>query len=309
MIEKNSLILAPMEGITDRYYRELIHLQYPDWDIMACDFLRIPSTGIYPEKHVLKHFGKEHYENPILRNKTIFQVLASDKSYSEQTLIQLKDLGFQWVDLNLGCPSKTVCKRFGGSYLLSDPKTLEQMIKQFRENFPHFFSVKMRVGFHDDKNFETCLKIFEAQGVDSITIHGRTREQLYKGRANWDYIKKAVKLVKTPIIGNGDIWNIDDIEKIFDHTNCHAVMIARGALKNPWLAKSYKEKRTLGLEQLSHLQSEFFLNYKKILIKSIDENRILRRFKSLARYMFEDNPTLRGHLLRADSLAQFMQLL
>ncbi len=299
-----------MESVTDCFYRELILKNYPDWDVLSCDFLRIPSTGIYPRKHILKHFGDSHYQNPIIRKKTIYQLLASPQSYIQETLEELEEMNFSWVDLNLGCPSKTVCKRQGGSYLLSNLVQLERMIKTMRSSFTKFLTVKMRVGFQDDKNFERCLKIFEDNGIEAITIHGRTREQLYKGKANWDYIKKAVNLVKVPVIGNGDINSYEDAQRIFDYTNCHSIMIGRGALGSPWLAKNIREKKDLQKEEIQQEREYFFQSYKKLL-KHYNQNEslILRRFKGFARYMFgqdESDLKKRGLLLRSSNLNEFM---
>ena len=89
----------------------------------------------------------------------------------------------------------------------------------------------MRIGFKDDSNFLDCIKLFEHEGVNAITIHGRTRDQLYKGVADWKYIRMAAKATSVPIIGNGDIWSVSDIQNIFDYTNCHSIMLGRVALK------------------------------------------------------------------------------
>ena len=94
----------------------------------------------------------------------------------------------------------------------------------------------------DDKTFIDCIKLFEDEGVEAITIHGRTRDQLYKGLANWSYIEQAVKTTSLPIIGNGDLWTTSDIKNIFEQTGCHSVMLGRGALKTPWMSKILKIK-------------------------------------------------------------------
>src|SRR5690606_35962472 len=197
------VIFAPMEGITCDTYRGVIEDLYPEWDILSSDFLRVPSAGRYPQKHLLKHFGHQTY-NSHLKQKTIFQILASPTSYITEITEDLEKLDIPWLDLNLGCPSKTVVKNQGGSFLLSKPKELRKIIRTIRKSFKKTFTVKIRVGFTDDHFFEDNLKLFEEEGVEAITIHGRTREQLYKGKANWGYLKKAVETVSIPIIGNGD---------------------------------------------------------------------------------------------------------
>ena len=287
---KNSLFYAPMEGITDEAYRTFILDNYPDWDYVATDFLRISSVGNYSDKHMISHLGNNTYNTPKQR-KTIYQILTSEQALTEYHVQRLNQLGIKWLDLNLGCPSKTVCKNKGGSFLLSDLEILKDIIKKIRSNFDAFFSCKIRVGYRDDSNFINVLKLLEDEGVQAITIHARTRDQLYKGTANWDYVKQAVKEVKIPIIGNGDIWTVDDIHRYYDYTNCHSVMLARSAMKTPWLAKYYKSNQTIDLKVRSIETEKFFREYNKIVqTLPIDEKYKSRRLKAVSRYSFEDFP-------------------
>ena len=289
-ISPNSLMFAPMEGITDEYYRQTILDLYPEWDTVSCDFLRVPSTNPYPKQHVLKHYGKTIYQNTNAREKTIYQILTSPGAYTKDTVEMIASLGIKWLDLNLGCPSKTVCKNQGGSFLLSDLALLRQIVREIRKHYPYFFSCKIRVGYRDDENFIPILKLLEEEGVDLIKVHARTRDELYKGVAKWEYVKKAVDAVKVPIIGNGDIWTVEDIHKYFDYTGCYGVMLARSALKTPWLAKLYKMNQRdsidLRKEEIKKYYSRF---YEEILKqeKLVEASRI-KRLKSISRYIFDD---------------------
>jgi tRNA-dihydrouridine synthase B len=287
-----SLFFAPMEGITDGYYRNMLHKNYPAWDYMACDFLRIPSAGFYPDKHIVEHYGIAAYQNQEQREKTIYQILTSENAYTEEHVIKIRELGFKWLDLNLGCPSKTVCKNKGGSYLLSDLPVLRQIIQTIRKNFPFHFTTKIRVGYKDDSNFEKILKLLEEEGVNAITIHARTREELYKGIANWDYVKRAVKLVNIPIIGNGDIWSLQDIERYYNYTGAHSIMLARGALKTPWIANQYKaglRQETIE-DRLENLKNYFKFLYQEIESLPLEESSKIRRLKAVSRNIFDPLP-------------------
>lgn len=291
-LKKRSLFFAPMEGITDHYYRNMIFNNYPDWDYMACDFLRIPSVGPYPEKHIIKHYGHIAYEQIEQKKKTIYQILTSQKSLTRLHTEKIRDLGFEWIDINLGCPSKTVCKNKGGSFLLSELNILKIILKTIRDNFPGTFTAKIRVGYRDDSYFESILKLLEDEGIDAITIHARTRDELYKGVANWDYIKQAVKAVNIPIIGNGDIWSLSDIERYYDYTDAHSIMMARGALKTPWMAKLYKEgikEESLDL-RLKNLKEYFYTFYREIDKSKLNELGKIRRLKSVSRNIFDPLP-------------------
>ncbi len=293
--EEKSLFFAPMEGVTDECYRSVIAALYPEWDFISTDFLRISTVGMYPDKHIIKHYGETFYKNKALKDKTIYQILTSDNALTIEHAKRIQALGFERLDINLGCPSKTVCKNKGGSYLLSDLPVLKKIILQIRENFHGIFTAKIRVGYRDDTNFENILKTLEDCGVDAIIIHARTRDELYKGVANWDYVKQAVKMVKIPIVGNGDIWSVDDINRYYDHTDAHSVMIARGALKTPWLARefknhtasngSYQEDPQLRINEM-HRYYQFFYN-QICEMQNLPDLSKNRRLKSISRYIFD----------------------
>ena len=295
--KEKSLFFAPMEGVTDDCYRNVITTLYPEWDYMSTDFLRIPTVGSYPNKHLLKHFGDEVFNNKELKDKTIYQILTSSNAFTEDHISRIDKLGIDWLDINLGCPSKTVCKNQGGSYLLSDLKELKRIIKIIRANFKGVFTAKIRVGYRDDNQFENILKLLEGEGVDAITIHARTRDELYKGVARWQYVKQAVKMVNIPIIGNGDIWTVKDIDHYYDYTNCHSIMIARGALKTPWLAREYKLGNTIEDPQM---RVEEMIRYYSLFYKQMENLPKLtdlsknRRLKSVSRYIFDPLNDSRG---------------
>ncbi|MCB9091821.1 MAG: tRNA-dihydrouridine synthase family protein [Halobacteriovoraceae bacterium] len=289
-IPPGSIVFAPMEGITTEPYRQVIEKLYPEWDYLCCDFLRIPAVGQYPVKFLRKHIGENVLNSPVHR-KTIYQVLCSENSLIQQTIQDLNSIDIPWLDLNLGCPSKTVVKRKGGSFLLSTPEILKKIIYELRDNFSGFFSVKIRLGFEDDKLFIDNLKMFEDLGVDAVTIHGRTRAQLYKGKASWEHIEKAVRVLNIPVLANGDIWNADDIKNCFEFTGCHAVMVARGALKKPWMAKEYKNKISYDLSETKNQIKDYFKNlHLYYLSKGLNDTKILKKFKELSRYIFDDFP-------------------
>lgn len=291
-IKEQSLMFAPMEGITDEYYRNVVSRLYPEWDTFSCDFLRVPTTAPYPKKHVIKHYGKELIENNEIKNKTIYQILTSPGAFTVDTVKTIEELEVKWLDLNLGCPSKTVCRNKGGSFLLSELSELQKIIRTIRQNYKYTFTCKIRVGYRDDSNFENILKLLQDEGVDAIKIHARTRDELYKGVANWDYVKRAVELVNTPIIGNGDIWNVEDIKKYFEYTGCHSIMLARSALKTPWLAKLYKEE----IEETPKFRTKMMIEYFKEFYEetkkqpNLIESSRIKRIKSVCRYIFDDLP-------------------
>ncbi len=318
-VPKGSIMMAPMEGVTDGPYRKTIAETFGGWDFYFCDFLRIPSAGSYKVSKIKEHMGNEYFVDPEVKRKTGFQILASSKSNIEEHLEKLNELGVDWLDLNLGCPSKKVNGHKGGAYLLDDVEEMARLVSRIRKNWKPIFTCKIRLGYKNTNNFETILKTLEGLGVEAITIHGRTKEQLYKGVANWSYIAKAVKLVDLPIIGNGDIWTPLDIKRIFDQTGCHGAMVARGAMKTPWLAQTYKAYRS-SLQEVSQ-DEDFLLSLRERNIKKyfralnlsydiLQENHRLKRFKGLSRYTFDDFEfNYKSQLLRSENLNQFISTL
>jgi len=313
--------MAPMEGITDANFRHTVDRAYPEWSYYNTDFLRIPSTGIYRKEKVLTHFGKSIWNKESLRHKTGYQILAATNSKTLEHLELINELRILHLDLNVGCPSKKVNGHCGGAYLLKDLKALEFIVKLIREAYPHFFSVKIRVGYDDDKNFKDVIKLLNDCGADAITIHGRTRKQKYLGRADWSYIKWAVKNSAVPIIGNGDVWTVEDAINIFDETDCYSVMLGRGAMKTPWfpqIFEKYKDKPYAMIEEVLLNERKEQANYFFHLLENsyrlsgVPDENILKRLKALSRYMFDDfhhAEKIKRELLRSIELSQFKNML
>ena len=284
-----ALFFAPMEGITDEAYRKTILKLYPEWDFLATDFLRVPSAGKYPLKHLIRHFGKELIEIPWVVDKTMYQILTSHKAFTLEMVKQLEELRIPWLDINIGCPSNTVCKSRGGSFLLTDLVSLREMIRNIRNNYSGRFTAKIRIGYHDTNGFEDSIRMLNDEGVEMITVHGRTRDDMYKVPARWSFIERAVQLSKVPIIGNGDVWTTIDIDRMLKETGCHGVMIARGALKAPWMAQDYKRAYVKPDKENTFLRMKEFLSEYRALLESenITERGLLKQSKSVTRFMLE----------------------
>lgn len=309
-----SLFFAPMEGITDEAFRKTILKLYPEWDYLACDFLRVPSAGKYPVKHLVAHMGKDLFDVGWVKEKTMFQILTSHRAHTVQMVQDLEHLQIPWVDVNLGCPSPTVCKNGGGSFLLKDLVSLRLLMKTIRENFKGRLSAKIRVGFENTDGFEDSIRLLNDEGIEMITVHGRTREQMYKEPANWSFIERAVKISKVPIIGNGDVWNVTDIDRMLAETGCHGVMVARGALKAPWIAQDHRYGRhqLTSEERLARIKT-FFLEYRSELeAENISVRGLLKQSKSVSRFMLEgveNGETIRRKLVLSQTVPEFFSII
>ena len=301
-LKENSLFFAPMEGITDSYFRELYMNLFSEWDYFVTDFFRVPTNGKITEKSIINHFGNSIYANSEMKNKTIFQILSSPRANTEEAIKVIKSLDIPWLDLNLGCPVKKVFNHKGGSYFLSDLRELDKILKLIRINFSKTFSVKIRVGISDDKNLKEFLNLFKDNGVDLITIHARTRDDFYHAPANWDYIKQTVQSTKIQIVGNGDINMYSDFENMKAFSGCHSFMVGRGALSNPYLAKAFKEKKQIAVNKKDII---------KILTSFVEiysERNVLGKLKLMFNYLAKDYED-KKIFLRTNTVNEFLSLL
>jgi tRNA-dihydrouridine synthase B len=309
-----SLFFAPMEGITDDSFRSIILKLYPEWDILATDFLRVPSAGRYPNKHLIRHFGKQLFEIPWIQDKTMFQILTSHKAFTVEMVKQVEELQIPWMDMNIGCPSPTVCKNRGGSFLLTDLVSLRELVRNIRKNYTGRFTAKIRIGYNDTNGFEDSIRMLNDEGVEMITVHGRTRDDMYKAPARWSFIERAVKLSQVPIIGNGDVWATRDIDRMLKETGCHGVMVARGALKAPWIAQDYRRGyfEPNPTETFQKIKT-FFSDYKTLLeSENISERGLLKQSKSVSRFMLDGisgSEMVRRQLMLSQTVPEFYSII
>lgn len=313
-VPHGSLFFAPMEGITDEAFRKTILKLYPEWDILATDFLRVPSAGKYPNKHLIRHFGKELFEIPWIVDKTMFQILTSHRAFTVDMVKQVEELQIPWMDMNIGCPSPTVCKNRGGSFLLTDLVSLRELVRNIRNNYTGRFTAKIRIGYNDTNGFEDSIKMLNDEGVEMITVHGRTRDDMYKAPARWEFIKRAVELSQVPVIGNGDVWKTTDINRMMQETGCHGVMIARGALKAPWIAQDYRRGYFEPTKEETFAKIKtFFSEYRSILeAENITVRGLLKQSKSVSRFMLEGiegSEMTRRSLMLSQTVPEFYSII
>ena len=232
------LFLAPMAGVTDHPFRTICKrfgagLVYTEF---------VSADGIIRENEKTLNMIKfTNEERPI--GVQIFgdnpEVVSKSAKYIYKTFEP--DL----IDINYGCPVPKVTKKGAGSAALKDLCIMKDITQAVVESVPEIpVTVKMRAGWNSDNIVSTKAGILlEEVGIKAIALHGRTTSQLFKGKANWDYIKDLKESVNIPVIGNGDVENYSDYCKIKDYTNCDAIMIGRGALGNPWVFSNILNKK------------------------------------------------------------------
>lgn len=221
-------ILAPMAGITDTVFRRFIR-RLGGCGLIMTEF--VSSEGMLRQNLKSQRFlYYTEEERPITA-----QIFGADAARLAEAARMIEDLGFDIIDLNLGCPAKKVVK-CGGSGLLRDLPLLGEIFRQIRAAVSIPFTAKIRTGWNEREIVAVPVaRLAEDCGVEAIAIHGRTREQGYSGRARWDIIAEVKASVRIPVIGNGDVLAPPDAESLYRQTGVDAVMIGRAAPTNPWI--------------------------------------------------------------------------
>jgi len=232
-------ILAPMAGITDTVFRRFIK-RLGGCGLIMTEF--VSSEGMLRQNFKAQRFlYYTEEERPISA-----QIFGADADHLAEAARMIEDLGFDLVDLNLGCPAKKVVK-CGGSGLLRDLALLETILRKIRAAVTIPFTTKIRIGWSDDEIVAVPVaRMAEDCGVEAIAVHGRTRLQGYSGRARWDVIAEVKQAVRIPVIGNGDVMSPGDAEALRTDTRCDAVMIGRAAPTNPWIFRQMAEYSATG---------------------------------------------------------------
>lgn len=227
-------ILAPMAGITDTVFRRFIK-RLGGCGLIMTEF--VSSEGMLRQNlRSRRYLYYTEEERPISA-----QIFGAEPDHLAEAARMIEDLGFDLVDLNLGCPAKKVVK-CGGSGLLRDLPLLERIFKRIRAAVKIPFTVKIRAGWSDEEIVAVeVARRAEASGVEAIAVHPRTRLQGFSGRARWEIIREVKAAVRIPVIGNGDVFAPPDAEALFQQTGCDAVMIGRAAASNPWIFRQMSD--------------------------------------------------------------------
>lgn len=229
---KGQVILAPMAGVCNSAYRKICKEM---GCALVCSEMVSDKGMIYNSKKTKEMLYYEEEERPISQ-----QIFGSDKeTFSKAAKEVYRIMHPDIIDINMGCPvPKVAIKSQAGSALLKNPKLIYEIVSEVVKSVPVPVTVKIRSGW-DAKtiNAVEVAKICESAGASAITVHPRTRSQLYSGKADLDIIKQVKEAVKIPVIGNGDITSIASAIKMLEYTKCDAIMIGRGVLGNPWLIK------------------------------------------------------------------------
>ncbi|MGO0988068.1 tRNA dihydrouridine synthase DusB [Clostridioides difficile] len=227
---KNKVFLSPMAGVTDLPFRLICKEQ--ECGLLYTEMINGKAL-CYDDENTKKMLKIEKEEHPVA-----VQIFGSEPDFMGRAAEIMNEYPNEILDINMGCPAPKVVKNGDGSALMKNPKLAEKVLKAVVKNSNKPVTLKIRKGWDDNSvNAVEIAKMAEACGISALAIHGRTREQYYTGKADWDIIAEIKKNLNIPVIGNGDVFTIEDSINMLDKTGCDAIMIGRGAQGNPWIFK------------------------------------------------------------------------
>jgi len=269
----NRLLLAPMEGVTDRAFRNLV-LDLGGAGAASTEFVRV-SSHMVRGRVIGRELGPPREDVPVA-----VQLMAAGPDYLAETIEQAESVGAEWIDLNFGCPVKRVFGRGAGSALLDDPEMLGRIVATAAESTELPVSAKVRLGVRDDSRLDEIIDAAGENGAALITLHARTRAESYAAPAHWDLIATAAQRVRqrfpgVVFVGNGGVESAADAHRMQSETECDAVMVGRAAIADPFLFNE-----ALGEARATKAQAaRFALDY----LDALGEDGVFGRFKQLLR--------------------------
>lgn len=308
VVLENSYVLGPMAGVTDLPFRLLCKEQGVGLICMEM----VSAKGIlYNNKNTESLLQIHPDETPVS-----LQLFGSDPKIVSEMAKRIEERPFTFLDINMGCPVPKVVKNKEGSALMKNPRLVYELVSAVVKAIEKPVTVKIRKGFDDEHvNAVEIAKIIEDAGGAAVAVHGRTREQYYSGKADWDIIRQVKEAVSIPVIGNGDVTDGKDAQRMFEETECDGVMIGRGAQGNPWIFQDLIHFEETGQEPKKRSAGEvreMMLRHAKLQMEYKGDYTAIREMrKHVAWYTtgFPNSARLRNEINHAESYEELETLL
>ena len=300
------LVLAPMAGHTDSLFRTTVK-QLGGCGLVFTELVSTEGmTRNYKRSAHLTHFNEK--ERPVA-----VQIFGASPVRMAESAVMVEEMGADIIDINMGCPVKKVVKQGGGSNLLRDMPLMEKIFRTVRNAVHAPLTVKIRAGWdHNSINAVEVLKLAEDCGIEALTIHGRTRTDMFSGKANWRIIADVKSRANIPIIGNGDVFTPEDAARMFKETGVDGVMVGRGALSNPWLVRQawdFMNGRQI-IREDARERAVFILDFlRKISLESPPQIMLgkLKKLGSCLSKGFPESSRLRAQMHAAKTPEEFLK--